>query len=254
VIQGNGAFRAWAVVPAKSFRRAKGRLAGVLGVAERRVLARAMFERVLATCVAAPELEGTLVATDGEDVARLAWTRGATILRDDVAASARLNAVIDAALVVLEARGATHARVVMADLPLLAPRDLAELLAQLRAHDLVIAPDQQRRGTSALGLRLGRGLRTCFGHADSLHRHVQEAARVGGTSHVLQNPRLAFDLDSPEDLRRWRAASSSFAYELGESAAAQRGALNIEPTPTAAATTLARDGAAPRRRVAWLAR
>jgi 2-phospho-L-lactate guanylyltransferase len=209
-MQGSSAFRPWVVVPAKSFRRAKGRLSGVLGVAERRVLARTMFERVLTASAAVPDVAGTLVATDGEDVAQLARARGVSVLRDRAAAP-RLNSVVDTALAMLEARAATHALIVMADLPLLAPRDLSELLAQLRDHEIVIASDQLRRGTSALGLRLGLGFRTWFGHPDSLRRHVLEATRSGATCHVLQNPRLAFDLDSPDDLRRFNSIGHALA-------------------------------------------
>lgn len=161
-----------------------------------------MFERVLGACMSTRELSGTLVATDGEDAARIAQKRGAVVLRDHTEPT-RLCNIVDIALARLEAQGATHALVVMADLPLLSARDLEELWARLRIHDLVIAPDQQRRGTSALGIRLGLGLRTWFGHNDSMQRHWLEGTRMHGASYVLPNPRIAFDVDSPADLERF---------------------------------------------------
>jgi 2-phospho-L-lactate guanylyltransferase len=193
-------FRPWAVIPAKRFSRAKSRLASVLEAHERRELARALFERVLGACTDCRELQGTLVATDGEDAALAGRRRGAAILRDHEGAASRLGAVVDTALTWLGEHGATHAVVVMADLPLLSARDLDELLAQLRTRDMVIAPDLQRRGTSALGLRLGLGVCTCFGHSDSLQRHLDEAARASVSRLILHNPHIAFDLDSPADL------------------------------------------------------
>jgi 2-phospho-L-lactate guanylyltransferase len=212
------AFRPWAVIPAKRFNRAKSRLSHALTSDAHETLTRALFERVLDACTRNVELHGTLVVTDGDDVAALAARRGAHVLRD--APVLALALVIDAALATLPARGATHALVLMADLPRIQPRDVAELLARLRGHDLVIAPDAHRRGTSALGLRLDIALRTCFGHDDSLQRHLHAAARLGASCAVLHNPRIAFDVDTPEDLavlraspapldRNWRAARTN---------------------------------------------
>lgn len=198
---GGGArpFRPWAIIPAKRFGRAKSRLGAVLRVEQRRHLAAAMFEGVLDACVNCRELDGTLIATDGDDVAALATQRGAAVLRDS-SAGLPLAAVIDRALESLVARGATHALVVMADLPWLRSRDLDELLAQLRSAEVVVSPDLSRRGTSALGLQLDLGLRSCFGHSDSLQRHLQEAARIGASCAVVHNPRVAFDVDIASDL------------------------------------------------------
>jgi 2-phospho-L-lactate guanylyltransferase len=192
------AFRPWALIPAKRFGRAKSRLSAALSMDARAALARGLFERVLDACARTPELHGTLVVTDGDDVAELAARRGALVLRD--APGAVLAAVIDAAIATLPARGATHALVLMADLPRVQARDVSELLASLRAHDSVITPDARRRGTSALGLRLDRARTTCFGHDDSLVRHVAQALGSPVSSAVIYNPRVAMDVDTPGDL------------------------------------------------------
>jgi 2-phospho-L-lactate guanylyltransferase len=188
---------------AKDFGRAKSRLGRALSATQRRELASSMFDGVLGACLSASELHGTLVATDGQDAAALATRRGARVLRDEPL-HPELHAIVDRALAHVGTLGATHALVVMADLPLARTRDLQELLALLRQADVVIAPDAERRGTGALGLRLDLGLRTCFGHPDSLQRHLQEARRLRAATRVLHNPRLAFDLDAPNHLPRLR--------------------------------------------------
>jgi 2-phospho-L-lactate/phosphoenolpyruvate guanylyltransferase len=193
-------FRAFAVIPQKRFGRAKARLAPALAPDARRELAAGLFTRVLSACHGCAALAGALVATDGADVAHAAQRSAALLERDRRAHEGRLSATVDVALESLRARGATHALIVMADLPQLQARDLAELLAALRDSAVVIAPDAQRRGTSALGLRLDVGFRTAFGHPDSLQRHLREATRTAGAARVIYNPRLAFDLDTPEDL------------------------------------------------------
>ncbi len=193
-------FRAFAVIPQKRFRRAKARLAPALAADARHELASSLFARVLAACNGCPALAGSLVATDGADVAHAALRSAALLERDRSAHAGRLAATVDAALDSLRARGATHALIVMADLPRLQARDVAELLAALREAPVVIAPDAQRRGTSALGLRLDLGFRSAFGHADSFQRHLREARRSAAGARVLYNPRIAFDLDTPGDL------------------------------------------------------
>ena len=207
-------FRPWAVIPAKRFGRAKTRLGTSLPAAERRELARALFERALAACRGCAELHSILVATDGDDVAALAARRGAHVVRDREPA-ASLAAVVDGALIAARDGGATHALVVMADLPQIQARDLRELLALLRDADLVLAPDIQRRGTSALGLRLALGLQTAFGSGESLQRHLSAAARAGGRSRLLYHPRLALDVDTPEDFHALRGESSAASAVTG---------------------------------------
>lgn len=196
------AWRPWTVIPAKAFTRAKSRLAGAVAGHLRRELARSMLDGVLAACAECADLHGTLVATDGDDVAALGTRRGATVLRDDPTPNRTLASIIDRALSSARELGATHALVVMADLPVVRAHDLREMLATLRHADVVLAPDLQRRGTSALGVRLDLGLHTWFGHDHSLDRHVQEAARLGATTAVVHNPRIAFDLDRMADWER----------------------------------------------------
>jgi len=195
-------FRPWAVIPAKRFGRAKTRLGATLLAGERRELAQTLFERVLAACRGCSELCATLVATDGDDVAALAARRGARVVRDREPAAASLAAVVDGALAVARSGGATHALVVMADLPRVEARDVRELLALMRDAGVVLAPDVQRRGTSALGVELALGLRTAFGSGESLQRHLRAAEQLGAHRRLLYNPRLALDLDVPEDLDR----------------------------------------------------
>ena len=199
-------WRPWAIVPAKAFARAKSRLDAVIAPAARRELARVMLDRVLAACRAADVFAGILVATDGDDVARSAARARAHVVRDRVQPAAPLAAVVDAALEASIALGASHAVVVMADLPRLQARDLRELTAALRATPYVLAPDHQRRGTNALAVQLDLGLRSCFGRPDSLTHHVRAGLRAGVRPQLLNNPRLAADLDTHADWLRLAAA------------------------------------------------
>jgi 2-phospho-L-lactate guanylyltransferase len=201
----HGDCRPWAIVPAKAFARAKSRLDGVLPPAARRELARSLLDRVLQACRESRAFEGILVATNGDDVARSAARAGAQVIRDRAERAASLGEIVDAALASSVALGATHALVVMADLPLLEARDVRELAHALRSGSVVLAPDAQRRGTNALGIRLDLGMRSCFGQPDSLSRHAREARRVGARPRMVVNPRVGRDLDTHTDWLRWTA-------------------------------------------------
>jgi 2-phospho-L-lactate guanylyltransferase len=187
----------WAVVPARSFLSGKSRLAAVARNGRGEV-ARALFDRVVATTLRAASVDGVLVATDGDDVVTAAREHGAMALRD--APAATFAGVIDRALAVLAGRGASAAVVVMADLPLLGPYHVDDVCAALDGADLVLAPDRDQLGTNALALRLPAAMPTRFGHRDSFSRHLVGAAAAGLRVKMIRAHGLAFDLDTPADL------------------------------------------------------
>src|SRR5579863_5701143 len=139
----------WAVVPAKSFAHGKSRLSPILPDGERARFASELLAHTLAV-LGASGLDGVLVATDGDDVAALAGTHGAAVLRDSGATG--LAAVVDGALVELAARGARAALVLMADLPDLAPGDVRQIVGALAGCDVAVVRDHKGPHTNALAL------------------------------------------------------------------------------------------------------
>jgi 2-phospho-L-lactate/phosphoenolpyruvate guanylyltransferase len=187
---------AWAVVPAKSLLQGKSRLRGVLCDEDRARFAQRLLEHVLEV-LGACALDGVLVAAGGDDVAALARTRGAHVLRDRGEGS--LATVVDRALAEVAARGAASAVVVMADLPWIEPGDVADLLAALGDHDIVLVHDHIGRHTNAMALAPPTAMPTCFGRADSFAAHRAAARAAGLRTIVVDSPRIAFDVDSPAD-------------------------------------------------------
>ncbi len=193
----------WAVVPMKSFLRGKSRLASVLGAPDRAALSRALFEHVLSAVRDCRVIDGCLVVTDGDDVAQVARALGAEVWPQPKGAS--LGECIDDALGLLENKEVDRALVLMADLPLVDSHTLDRLLERVSEKrsraDLAIAPDTHEEGTSALVLAPPRRIATCFGHEDSFSHHLARAAEEGLHVAIFRNPKLAFDVDTPADLR-----------------------------------------------------
>ena len=148
---------------------------------------------VLGAC----ELDGLLVATGGDVVASLAVARGAHVLR--VHGAGTLADVVDRALVEVASRGAATAVVLMADLPRIEPADVRALLAALRDHDVALVRDHLGHHTNALALAPPTAMATCFGREDSFAAHCAAARAAGLRLAVVENDRIAFDVDLPVD-------------------------------------------------------
>jgi 2-phospho-L-lactate/phosphoenolpyruvate guanylyltransferase len=189
----------WAIVPAKSLVHGKSRLRPVLADHERVRFARHLLEHVLAVLNAC-ELDGVLVATDGDDVAELAQACGADVLRDRGKRS--LAAVVDRALAEVAFRGARSAVVLMADLPWVEPGDIAVLLAALGEHDVALVTDHLQRHTNALAVAPPCAIATCFGGEDSFAAHCAAVREAGLRLALIDNERIAFDVDGPADHTR----------------------------------------------------
>jgi 2-phospho-L-lactate guanylyltransferase len=168
----------------------------VLADNERVLFAQWLLEHVLEV-LRDCELDGVLVATDGAEVAELAQARGAQVLRDLEQAS--LATIVDRALSEVAARGAHSAIVLMADLPRIQPSDVRSLLTELDENDVVLACDHRGRHTNALAIAPPTAIKTCFGKDDSFVAHCTAARDAGLRLAILDNERIAFDIDGPTD-------------------------------------------------------
>jgi 2-phospho-L-lactate/phosphoenolpyruvate guanylyltransferase len=186
-----------AIVPVKALERAKSRLAATLAPAERRLLVLEMLGKVLLALDRSPAATVWVVSADPAVLA-FARARGAMPLLER---NGELNEAP------ARAAGAEAIVVVPADVPLIAPADIAALAALLGAAHVAIAPDAAGKGTNALALRLDPQLPElpfAFG-ADSAERHLQSAAERGLIARSYRSPTLALDVDDAASLASYRA-------------------------------------------------
>jgi 2-phospho-L-lactate/phosphoenolpyruvate guanylyltransferase len=194
----------WALIPVKSFERGKSRLSAVLNAPDRVAFARSLLEHVLGIVAAIPEIAGTMVVTDGADVAGLVQQQGVVVVRE--IHPEPLSAIVDRALVELSGRGARSALVLMSDLPLLEAADVQGVVERMRAADVVVVPDFHEEGTNALGLTPPDGFPTSFGMRDSFRRHCDRAEHAALRVEVVRSEGLMFDVDGPDEWARLQAA------------------------------------------------
>jgi 2-phospho-L-lactate guanylyltransferase len=182
--------RTAAILPVKSFGRAKQRLRG--GFVDRAGLAAAMVADVLDALASVP-LDVIVVSAQRFD--------GAFVVHDPVEAgqSAAAELGIRAAV----ERGFERVLLVPGDCPALDPSEVRRLLAC--RERVVIVPDRHGTGTNALLLSPPDAIEPAFGPG-SFERHVE---RAGSDVRVLDIPSLGLDIDTPDDLAALRRALAS---------------------------------------------
>lgn len=175
------------LVPVKSFARAKVRLAGALGSAERRALAEDLASRVLRASSGMP----AFVACDDPEVADWARAHGADVLWTP---GLGLSGAVAAGVERLADLGFDLAVVSHADLPLVTSLDGIGV-----QNRVTLVPDRRLDGTNVACVPTRSGFRFAYGPA-SFQRHCAEARRLGLGPSVVYDWRLACDCDVPDDL------------------------------------------------------
>jgi len=194
-----------ALIPAKGFTNAKHRLAPLLSAAKRELLAEAMLRDVLSQVVLARGLEAVFVVTGDERVSEIASSLGAHVIREENERGE--TEAVTFALAEMKQRAIHCVLVMPGDIPLLRSGDIELLLEQISAHDrsvpfALLTPSHDRMGTNALLLSPPDVIKLRFGY-DSFSYHLSEVAARGLPPRVLENERIALDIDEPKDLERF---------------------------------------------------
>ncbi len=213
------------LIPLRSLAGGKARLGGAIDAEERETLLRGLLVRTMGVVRAWPACEMVhVVSTDPEVLvaARAAalgsgpapdrWSRSTEDgppLRELIQRGEGLNEALRLARDEAIRAGATAVLMLPADLPLLSIEPLGRLLeaadAALTAGSgrpiVVVAPADARGGTNALLLSPPDVIEPCFGTL-SLEAHLRAAALADASLQVVDDVRLGFDLDTPEDLER----------------------------------------------------
>ncbi len=203
----------WAVVPCKDLADAKRRLAGLLVPEERRALARAMLEDVLAALAGCRGLAGVMVVTRDPQASALATNFGARILIE--AEDRGQTAAVTTAAQRLAAEDAAGLIAIPADVPLVTRAEVEQVLdAHDRAPAVTIVPALDGRGTNAVACSPVDAMPFRFGD-ESFVMHLAAARRQGIEPKVLKLPGLGLDIDQPEDLCRFlRSASRTRSFAM----------------------------------------
>ncbi len=212
--------RTAAVLPVKSFSRAKQRLGESVADRLRLQLARAMVADVLLALERTDAIELTIVVTREREVASAARALGAIVLDDDTESGQSAAAALGIRYAVAE--GIERVLCVPGDCPALDPAELQALLdADADAppgegdggregngpgkveRRVVIVPDRHGTGTNGLLLSPPEAISPSFG-ADSCERHRELALAAGIVARIERPESLLLDIDTGADLAELR--------------------------------------------------
>jgi len=211
--------RTVAILPIKSFDKAKQRLRFDLPEHDRRALAESMFSDTLVALGRVPALESIVVVSSDRVAQRIAGGYGARVIEEEERGH---NAAAARGVEALVEEGIERALLVPGDCPLLSPADIQALLAhEVPERSALIVPDRHGTGTNALLLTPPDVLAPSFG-PDSCRRHLADAQQSDVPAQVVEIDSLALDIDTPDDLE---ALQRKLAATHG-GAAHTRGMLN----------------------------
>jgi len=175
------------LVPVKSFRQAKVRLAPALDHVDRAALARDMATTVVRAAGALP----VSIVCDDDEVAAWAATVGAEVIWRP---GHGLNGAVTDGVEELAALGYQQVIVAHADLP-----HALDLTWVADFEGVTLVPDRRDDGTNVACVPARAGFVFAYGPA-SFERHRLEAERLGLGLRVEREPRLGWDVDVPDDL------------------------------------------------------
>lgn len=188
----------WLLIPVKSLRHGKSRLAPLLGDIERADLNRRLFDHVMSVAREFPGIDRTAIVSECDEVLACARDLGALAIRQYAAG---MNAAISEGAQLL--RNVTDDLLVLpSDLPALKANDIRSFCAVDRVHRIALCPDRHGRGTNGILLREGATLEFAFGE-DSFARHWRQASAAGANPHRFDNLNIAYDIDVPADFETW---------------------------------------------------
>jgi len=187
------------LLPVKEFSNAKQRLNPALDGRARAGLARAMLMDVLTALRRARAPERVVVFTAADEALAMARALGfQTIIEKSIDGhSVAINHLIDEF-------SASSSRIlaIAGDLPKLLPSEI-DFALNAASEPVTLLPSRDWTGTNGVVFLPPARIAMEYGEG-SFRRHLSKAAAAGLQSDVIDLPGIAFDIDTPEDLRAFR--------------------------------------------------
>lgn len=188
----------WAVVPLKSLRGAKKRLAGLLDEDEREAFVTAMARDVLAALSETTGVDGIMVVSDDTAVTAVALEYGAHVSPEGDQKG--LSAAVASAAKTLATDQVGKMMVVHGDIPLATSAEFELLMASAGPKPSVtIVPCRNEDGSNVMICTPPDVIPFLYGPG-SCSAHQLAARDAGIEARIERLPRLALDIDTPEDL------------------------------------------------------
>ncbi len=189
--------RDYAIIPVKGLLESKSRLSQALAQNDKKKLILAMLTDVLTAVSDSDLFAKVLVVSPDRNVGTEADLSDASFVHQE---SHGLNAGIKQATHLAKLEKASSVTVLLADIPLIEPRNLKELLVEGTSPEKVILAPSLKGGTNVMIREPPEIIATAYGRW-SYSNHLRAAQKAGVAVYSISNSRLSFDVDTPDDLK-----------------------------------------------------
>ncbi len=191
----------YSIIPIKKLDKVKLRLSSLLNKEMRRELSLFMLRDVLKTIASTKEVDEAVVVSSDKAVLDVAEDYGFTPL--DEGFQNGVNQAIEVANALCLRNGASSTLVLPADIPLIKPEDILQILGASRVEDsIVITPCIRLCGINALLRRPPDVIRTSYDN-ESFKTHIKYAYQENIHLSVVKLKSVMLDIDTPEDIKEF---------------------------------------------------
>ena len=194
----------WAVIPIKNLNETKHRLKSALNPQERRDFFVEMFEDVLTTLLAVPELEQVAVATVCPIAGKIAKKYGTSVLFTEK--DEGQTAAVTRTAKILESKRVAKMLMLPGDVPLVTVEEIQTVIA---THEnacstpdvpaMTIVPARDEQGSNCIVLSPPTAAPLRFG-PNSYFPHLEMAQKLELSLNTPKLFGIGLDIDTPEDL------------------------------------------------------
>jgi 2-phospho-L-lactate/phosphoenolpyruvate guanylyltransferase len=186
----------FAIIPVKGLVESKSRLSRSLSPQDKKKLIIALLEDVLIAVEESQIFSRVLVVSPDPNVEKEANLSNGTFLHQE---GQGLNAGVRQSTLFAIRERASSVAVVLADIPMLEPRDLREIYSLGGAAQRVVLAPSLKGGTNVMVQEPPNVIAPAYGRW-SFSTHLRAAQKTGFAVYSVSNPRLSFDVDTLEDL------------------------------------------------------
>jgi len=187
------------ILPVKSLVQSKSRLTPVLNLQQRESFALDLLKRTLTVLKSSRGIGDILLVSWDMRVYELAERKGVHFLQEE---GMCLNQALKQATQWSIERHFSSILILPLDVPFLEKEDIESMVmkGENKEEIVIIAPDQENKGTNALFVEPPGILEYRFGR-DSFRRHWQQAIDRQIEIQIYHSPGIGFDVDSPSHYR-----------------------------------------------------
>jgi 2-phospho-L-lactate guanylyltransferase len=186
----------FAIIPVKGLVESKSRLVRSLSPQDKKKLIIALLEDVLTAVKESQLFSRVLVVSPDPNVEKEANLPHGTFLLQE---GQGLNAGIRQSTLFAMREKASSVAVLLADIPMIEPRDLNELYSVGGTSQKVVLSPSLKGGTNVMVRVPPNIIAPTYGRW-SFSTHLRAAQKAGFAVYSVSNPRLSFDVDTLEDL------------------------------------------------------